>query len=193
MEIWDMLWPDGSPISPDSSKGTLVFYDDTKARNRVNRYREIINSDSDTLYIFLCTRWDAAPYCAYGWTASGDTLMLGDSQFMSSNRSDIEQSPIMEFVLNWNIDSISFFWPYVGHELPWDSFLYWPDYVFRIVYTPDVTIEGAEICFWKGKESTYEEVRALLSPMLDDDYQKKTFLKPTVEITLDLIINDDAP
>ncbi|MCM1491439.1 MAG: hypothetical protein NC095_11545 [Muribaculum sp.] len=196
MEIWDMLWPDGSPISPDSSKGTLIFYDDTKARNRVNRYKEILSSDSDTLYLFMIHRFNDAPYCTYGWTPGGDTLMLGDSQFIKSYSNKFPNYPIMDFVRNWNIDSISSYWPYVGHEIKWEGISCWPDYVFKIrSYKGRMSIEGVEICFWRRDNATKESVRETLYPLTDEADPEEKFCNVTREIGVvdETIIVDDAP
>ncbi|MCM1491442.1 MAG: hypothetical protein NC095_11560 [Muribaculum sp.] len=208
MEIWDMLWPGGSPISPDSSKGRLIFYDDTKARNRVNRYKEILNQDCDTLYLFLCNRTDKAPYCTYGWTTRGDSLILGDTDFMSRRPPGfepsmvagymsvwyLETSPILKYIPDWNTDYISSTWPYVGHDLYWAFWGYWPDYVFRLTISENtVRAEGVEICFWQGKYGTPEDVREFLDPLSDNPISDKHWENPTLSGSIDLIINDDAP
>lgn len=157
--IWNMIWPDGSPITPQRDKyPDDARPDDKKARKRINRYKEIINEDDDTLILFICSN-GLESYETCGWNTRGDTLMLGDSAFMQIRPLDIAKFPIMEYVNKWNVDTIAKYWPHFIEYGMCDILYSYPDYVFRIVFDRGKAhVEGTEIGWWNDRETDRNKV-----------------------------------
>ncbi len=160
-DIWDMIYPVVSAINENQINSDFILPSEVDMILSVNKYKDAVNLESDTLFLFVCSEYiHNNGFKTFGWTASGDTLALGNPSFLGG---DWQRYPIMKYVAEWGTDTISKYYSSKGiaASTTWTVPRGWTSQVFRLIFSNGkVNVQGCSIIGWASVEATPQDIEA---------------------------------